>query len=62
MKSFRDFLAEIEIIKIPMDAEIMRQINQTIAMLSRLEPSQLGDHKGKIIELLKTCDEKLSGL
>ena len=61
MKSFSDYLAEVEIIKIPMDADIMRQINQTVAMLSRLEPSQIGDHKGKIIELQKTCDEKLSG-
>ena len=61
MKSFREFLNELTIIKIPQDADIMRQLDQTIAMLSRLDLAQLNDHKAKIIELHKMCDQKLSG-
>jgi len=61
MRSFRDFLNEITIVQIPKDADIMRQLDQTLAMLSQLEPSRVSDHKSKIIDLNKMCDGRLSG-
>ncbi|MHA2043774.1 MAG: hypothetical protein ACW99G_03210 [Candidatus Thorarchaeota archaeon] len=46
----------------PRDADIMRQLDQTINMVASLEPKHLEDHKAKILELHKMCDEKLSNL
>jgi hypothetical protein len=62
MKTWKEFLAEITVVLNPKDADIMRQLDQTINMVASLEPKHLEDHKAKILELHKTCDEKLSNL
>lgn len=60
MKTWQEFLKEITIVLVPKDADIMRQLDQTINMVAGLEPKHIEDHKAKLIELQKACEDRLS--
>lgn len=59
MMSFQDYLKEQDVLRTPVNAR--ERIDDMIALVSNLSPSELEDSKDRLLELQQMLDDRLTG-